>query len=70
MIRREDYHHTPEQVAGYLDTALAMANGAEIPDEWRLPVLLKAVDLLASKQIFYEQPGALPRVMIPDHKRR
>lgn len=63
MIRKEDHHHTPEEVAGYLDTALAIVRDAELDDEWKVAAFLKAVDLLASKQIFYEQPQALPPIL-------
>jgi len=60
MRRTEEPHNTPEQVRGYLDEALTVVRELELDDELRVPAFLKAVDLLAAKQVFFEQPQPLP----------
>lgn len=62
MIRRDDHFHTAEQVAGYMDDAYAIVKDADVPDEWKRDAFLKAVDLLAAKNVVYEQ-NAIPDLM-------
>lgn len=51
----EAHFHTPEQVAAYLDEALRITAEAGVSDETRGPLLLKLVDLLAQKQVWFDQ---------------
>ncbi len=55
MRRTEDAHHSPEQVRGYIETALAICDEQGFSEEWRLALLPTLVTLLSAKQIFYEQ---------------
>lgn len=55
ITRREEPHHTLEQVRQYVIKAAVVARTTDIPDEWREAAFLKAVDLLASKDIVREQ---------------
>lgn len=60
MRTREHPHNSDEQVRDYLQAALALVDDLEPPDDLRGLCFAKAVDLLSSKQIFYEQqPSAL-----------
>lgn len=60
MRRTEEQHNTPEQVAKTIAAALKLVRTLEIPPALEVVAFTKAVDLLASKQIFFEQPQALP----------
>lgn len=56
-MRSQEYpHNTREQVERYLTDALQLVVELEPPDDLRGICLSKAVDLLSSKQIMYEQP--------------
>lgn len=55
MRKTDDHHNTAEQVTGYLRDALAIAAGEELTPGERETVLPVLVNLLASKQVFYEQ---------------
>lgn len=52
--RREDPHHTREQIEGYFRDAEAIVADAELGEDLRVPAFLKAVELLAAKQITFE----------------
>jgi len=55
-VRRiEHQHNTPEQVHHYLEQALAIVNSIELTDDLRVPAFNKAVELVAGKQIVFEQ---------------
>jgi hypothetical protein len=56
----EGKHNTPEQVRGYLDDALAIVAELEPPGDLRALAFGKAIDLLAAKQIVFEQPQVFP----------
>ncbi len=60
MRKTETQHNTPEQVHAYLGAALAILDELELTDDLRPLAFVKAVDLLAAKQLFFEQPAALP----------
>jgi hypothetical protein len=61
MHKREDHHHTPQQVHGYVKQAGVIMDDFELTDRERAHLGPVLVTLLASKQIFYEQmvPGGL-----------
>lgn len=61
MRRQEEPHNTPVQVREYLSEALAIVDELELADELRVPAFQKACDLLAAKQIMFEQvvPGGV-----------
>lgn len=69
MARQEIQHNTPEQVLAYLNAALAIVAELELADELREPAFVKAVDLLAAKQIMLDPvaPGFAhaPAAMFP-----
>lgn len=69
MIRKDHQHHTPQEVAGYLDTALAIVKDADVPDDWKRDTFLKAVDLLAGKQIVFTESSLPPVMAIPRNAR-
>jgi hypothetical protein len=55
-VRRiEHQHNTPEQVHHYLEQALVIVADLELADELKVPAFEKAVDLIAGKQIVFEQ---------------
>lgn len=56
----ELHHNTPEEVETWLAAALDLVNAAEIDGDLRGIAFAKAIDLLAAKQIQFEQfvPGA------------
>lgn len=60
MRATEQQHNTPEQVSRYLNDALMVVGALDVPDELREVAFAKAVDLLSSKQVFYEQPATMP----------
>lgn len=55
MRRVEHQHNTPDQVKQYLEQALAIVAELELADDLRVPAFTKAVDLVAGKQIVFEQ---------------
>jgi len=56
-VRRiEHQHNTREQAKAYLETALELVAELEVTDDLRVPCFEKAVDLVAGKQIMFEQP--------------
>ena len=58
----ECHFHSEEQVRGYLDTAEAILSDYEMPEALRVELFPKLVDLLAQKQVTFEQvapPGVL-----------
>ena len=65
MRKQELYHNTPEQVEQYIRDAVQMVETIDPPADLRAPVFEKACDLLAGKQVIYEQVGALPNLAIP-----
>ena len=70
---REIHHHTRNQVESYLSDALQLVNELEMTDDLREACFTKAVDLLSSKQIMFDQtdatPVAVPRMAIPRNER-
>lgn len=66
---RELHHNTPEQVTSYLRAALNCVDEAEIPEDLRGPAFVKAVDLIAAKQVMLDQadvqPVGVPAMAIP-----
>lgn len=72
MRRAEEHFHTPEQVSEHLAQALALVEAHDPPDDLRVPFFVKAADLLAAKQVFFEQPQPVqvdPR-LLNNHRRR
>jgi hypothetical protein len=59
MRATEHPHNSDEQVRDYLQAALALVDELEPPDDLRVVCFVKAAELLASKQIFYEQAAPL-----------
>ena len=60
MRRDEEHFHTPEQVAGHLDDALAIIAATEIPEDLRVAAFTKTYELLAGKQVFFHPPQSVP----------
>lgn len=58
MQREEIQHNTAAQVKGYLDEALRVVAELEIDDELKVPAFVKAVDLLAAKQVMMTPTAA------------
>lgn len=67
MRRVEHQHNTREQVKQYLETALELVAELELTDDLRRPCFEKAVDLIAGKQITFEQyvPGGVDLRTVP-----
>lgn len=69
MRKIELVHNEPEQVKLYLEAALELVEAVDPPSDLRELFFAKAVDLLSSKTVQYEQvagmlghPGVLPRL--------
>ena len=60
MHKREDYHHTPEQLHAAVKQAGVIMDDFELTELERAHLGPTLVTLLSSKQIFYEQVGPLP----------
>jgi hypothetical protein len=60
MRRIEEQHNTPEQVSGYLQTALGIIEGCDVPDDLREAAFTAVVNLVASKQLIFEQSAMIP----------
>jgi hypothetical protein len=60
MHKREDQHHTPAQLHGYVKQAGVIMDDFELTELERAHLGPVLVTLLASKQIFYEQVGPVP----------
>ena len=69
MHRTEDHHHSPEQVHGYVKQAGVIMDDFELSELERAHLGPVLVTLLASKQLFYEQVGALPNLALPGNAR-
>lgn len=69
MHKREDFHHTPEQVGQALRQALKLADTADLIDADRAALLPVMLTQLLSKQIFYEQVGPMPGLALPPNAR-
>jgi hypothetical protein len=68
-VRRQEFpHHTHEQIAGYLADAGKLVEAVDIPADLVPIAYGKAVELLAAKQIVFEQVAPSP-VML-DHLQR
>lgn len=60
MRRQEEFFHTEDQVRTVIADALSIVSEFEIEDDLKVPVFMKAAELLAAKQVFFEQPQAIP----------
>jgi hypothetical protein len=60
MRQVEHQHNSREQVEEYLRQALEVTDELAPPPELQAIVFAKAVDLISSKQVFYEQVNASP----------
>jgi hypothetical protein len=69
MHKREDSHHTPEQVHGYVKQAGVIMDDFELTELERAHLGPVLVTLLSSKQIFYEQVGPIPGLALPQNAR-
>lgn len=56
MLRKDSPNNTPAEVEGFLSAALDLVEELGPPDDLREAFFVKAVDLLAGKQILWEQP--------------
>jgi hypothetical protein len=54
----EAYFHTPDDVKGYVKSALRIMDDAGVPEHLEEAVLPKLLDLLSNKQVTFEQVGA------------
>lgn len=60
MRRVEHQHNTRDQAKHYLETALELVAELEVADDLKVPCFEKAVDLVAGKQIMFEQAAIAP----------
>jgi hypothetical protein len=60
MHKSEDFHHTPEQVHGYVKQAGVIMDDYELTELERAHLGPVLVTLLSSKQVFYQQGPVLP----------
>lgn len=51
----EAYFHTSEDVTRYIEEAAQIVTAADVPDAVAVTAFAKAVDLLAQKQVTFEQ---------------
>jgi hypothetical protein len=51
----EAYFHTREDVARYVEVALAIVEDGVVPDDLREAAFLQSVNLLSQKQVTFEQ---------------
>lgn len=67
MRRLDVQHHTPEQVAGYVDEAIRIVRARPLNAEEAVAVLPAVISLLASKSVQLEQAGPqlVPAMAIP-----
>jgi hypothetical protein len=63
MNAREFPHNTPQQAEEYIRGALELVEKVQPPEDLREVAFGKAVDLLSSKQIVYEQPAVVPGLL-------
>jgi hypothetical protein len=68
-LKTEVQHNTPEQVRGYLERAWQIMEELGPPDDLRVVMFTQAVNLLASKQVFIEQPQPTILGMTPARPR-
>ena len=66
----EAHHHTPDEVRDYLIEAERIVGQAPLSDEERVAALPVVLNLLASKQVLYEQPQASPLMLDGLHNLR
>lgn len=66
-MRQDEYHHhTKEQIYDYLTEALRIVARLELDDDLKAIAFSRCIDLLASKQIFYEQASlGVPHMVMP-----
>lgn len=69
MRRSEDFHHSPEQVSHAIAQAIVLLDEHELTELERAHALPTLLTLLSSKQVFYEQMGALPNLALPGNAR-
>jgi len=66
MRRRvEDQHNSPEQVAEYVRQTVALADELELATEDRKVLLPTMLALISNKQLFYEEIGPVPNMVVP-----
>lgn len=68
MKRMDVQHHTPEQVSEYLQTAIRIAEAADISAVEQVAVLPTLLTLIASKSVQVMQDGpvtTIPAMGIP-----
>lgn len=64
--RFEQPNYTAEQVREHVAEALKIVDELDVPDDLRVAAFGKAVDLVAAKQIVFEQPATVqfdPRML-------
>lgn len=55
MSTTEYHHNSPEQVRGYLEAALREVVELDPPEDLRVAVFTKSLDLLSAKQLVIER---------------
>lgn len=60
MHKREDFHHTPEQIHAAVKQAGVIMDDFELTELERAHLGPTLVSLLTSKQVFYEQVAPIP----------
>lgn len=68
-VSNEHFFHAREDVRGYVENALAIVDELELRGEDRSALLPKVVELLAQKQVMFEQMGPIT-MQIPGEKLR
>jgi hypothetical protein len=64
MMTTEHPLNTIEQVTDYLRAALGIVDDLDPPEDLRVVCFGKAAELVAAKQIFFEQSSILPQGMV------
>lgn len=65
MHKSEDFHHTPEQLHNAVQQAGVIMDDFELTELERAHLGPMLVNLLSSKQVFYQQTGAIPDLALP-----
>ena len=69
MHKSEDFHHTPEQLHNAVKQAWVIMNDFQLSELERAHLGPVLVTLLSSKQVFYQQTGAIPDLALPGSAR-
>jgi hypothetical protein len=63
--KTEDHHNSPEQIAAYVTAAVKLADECDLTNMDRAVLLPTILALVSNKQLFYEEIGNLPNMVVP-----